>query len=105
MITKAAIVNNDYIVSKEIEYIYDNQISVNCNAILMSLMAGSPDEVAGGTMYTTGCPSLVEVGMIIAAKLNKVVYSRDPIDSDEMCAIQLLKDNNIEAVCNPNIIL
>lgn len=105
MITKTTIVNNDYIVSKEIEYIYNNQISVNCNAILMSLMASSLDKVAGGTMYTTGCPSLVEAGMIIAAKLNKVVYSRDPINSDEMCAIQLLKCNNIEAVCNPNIIL
>ena len=56
-------------------------------------------------MYTTGCPSLVEVAMIIAAKLRKVVYSRDPIDSDEMCAIELLKENYIEAVCNPNIIL
>jgi deoxycytidylate deaminase len=105
MITKAAIVNNNYIVSKEIEYIYDNQISVNCNAILMSLMASSPEEIEGGVMYTTGCPSLVEVGMIIAAKLRKVVYSRDPIDSDEMCAIELLKENYIEAVCNPNIIL
>lgn len=105
MITKAAIVKGDYIVSKEIEYIYDNQISVNCNAILMSLMAGSPEEIEGGTIYTTGCPSLTEVGMIIAAKLTKVVYSREPLDSDELCAIQLLLDNNIEAVCNPNIIL
>lgn len=105
MITKAVIVNKDYIVSKEIEYIYDNQISVNCNAILMSLMAGSSESIEGGVMYTTGCPSLVEVSMIIAAKLVKVVYSREPLDSDEMCAIQLLLDNNIEAVYNPNIIL
>lgn len=105
MITKAAIVNKDCIVSKEIEYIYDNQISVNCNAILMSLMASSPESIEGGVMYTTGCPGLVEVSMIIAAKLTKVVYSREPLDSDELCAIQLLLDNNIEAVYNPNIIL
>lgn len=105
MITKAVIVNNNFIVSQEIEYIYEGQITVNCDAILKAFMASRQSEVEGGVLYATGCPGLVAVGMIVAAKLTKVVYNREPIDSDELCAIELLKENGIITVCNPNIIL
>lgn len=105
MITKAAIVNDDFIVIKEMEHIYEGQIIVNCNAISMAFMAARPEEVEGGILYATGCPELTVAGMIIAAKLSKVVYNREPLDSDELCAIELLKENGIITIYNPNIIL
>lgn len=105
MITKAVIVNGDFIVSQEIEYIYEGQITVNCDAILKAFMASRSSEIEGGILYATGCPGLTASGMIITAKLTKVVYNRMAITSDEMCAIELLKENNIEVVYNPDIIL
>lgn len=105
MITKAVIVNGDFIVSQEIEYIYEGQITVNCNAILMAFMASRKSEIEGGILYATGCPGLTSTGMIIAAELKKVVYNREPENSDEMCAIELLKEHGIETIYNPNIIL
>lgn len=105
MPTKAVIVNDDFIVSQEIEYIYEGQITVNCNAILKAFMASRQSEVEGGTLYATGCPGLTDAGVIIVAKLKRVVYSRNPENSDEMCAIELLKEHGIETVYNHNIIL
>lgn len=105
MITKAVIVKDDFIVSQEIEYIYQGEITVNCDAILKAFMASRASEIEDGILYATGCPGFTAVGMIIAAKLSKVIYNREPIDSDEMCAIQLLKENGIITVYNPNIIL
>ena len=105
MLTKAVIVNNDFIVYQEIEYIYEGQITVNCDAILKAFMASRASEIEGGVLYATGCPGLTAAGMIIAAKLVKVVYNREPISSDELCALELLKENNIMVICNPNIIL
>jgi hypothetical protein len=43
--------------------------------------------------------------MIITANLKKVVLSREPQDSDELCAIELLKEHGIEVVFNSNIIM
>ena len=105
MITKAVIVNDNFIVSQEIEYIYQGQIKVNCDAILKAFMASRSSEVEGGILYVTGCPDLADSGMIIAAKLSKVIYNRTAITSDEMCALELLKEHNIEVIYNPNIIL
>lgn len=105
MITKAVIVKGDFIVAQEIEYIYEGQITVNCDAILKVFMASRSSEIEGGILYATGCPDLTASGMIIAAKLAKVVYNHMAITSDEMCAIELLKQNNIEVIYNPDIIL
>lgn len=53
----------------------------------------------------TDCPTLMAASMIIAAKLERVVHMNEPLTSDEMCAIELLKENGITVNCNPNIIL
>lgn len=104
MNTKAAIINGDFIVFQEISRIYEGQIKVNCNAIFKCFMASRQSEVEGGTLYTTGCPDLTAAGMIIAAKLGKIVYNEEPVDSDELCALELLKDNNIAVIYNPKLI-
>lgn len=72
---------------------------------MKAFMESRPSEIAGGTLFATGCPGLNEASMIIAATLNKVVFTREPANSDEMCALELLKERNIEIVLNPNIIL
>jgi len=105
VINHAVIVKDDFIVSQEIEYIYEGQLTVQCNAILKAFLASRQSEVEGGILFVTGCPGLTSVSLIIAAKLSKVVYNREPADSDEMCAIELLRERGIETVCNPSIIL
>lgn len=105
MINKAVIVKDDFIVSQEMEYIYDGELTVNCNAILKAFLASRQSEVEGGTLFASGCPGLVSVGMIIAANLKKVIYGREPTNSDEMCSIELLREKGIETIFNPNIIL
>ena len=105
MINRAIIVNGDYIVSQKIEHIYEGDIVVDCNAILKTFLASPVEEIEGGKLYATGCIGLTEASMIIAAKLKKAVFSRSPETSDEMCAIELLKEQGIETVINPNIIL
>ena len=72
---------------------------------MKTFMASKQEDIEGGILYTNGCPDLVNASMIIAAKLKKVVFNREPINSDEMCALELIKENGITVVCNPNIIL
>ena len=105
MLSHAIIVNDNFIVSQKIEHIYDGDITVDCNAIMKAFMESRTSEITGGTLFATGCPGLNEASMIIAAMLNKVVFTREPANSDEMCALELLKERNIEIVLNPNIIL
>lgn len=105
MIQKAAIANDDFIVSKEIEHIYNGEITVDCNAILQTFLASKQSEIEGGILYSDGCPGLTEAGIIVVAKLKKVVYNQEPNNSDEMCAIELLKEKGITTIYNPNIIL
>ena len=62
-------------------------------------------EVEGGTLYVDGCPSINEASMIIVAKLKKIVITRNANDSDEMCALELLKERNVEVVINPDNLL
>lgn len=104
MNTKAAIVKDDFIVFQELSTIYEGQITVKCNAIFKCFMASRQSEIEGGTLYTIGCPDLTAAGMIIAAKLTRIVHSEEPTDSDQMCALELIKEHNIEVVHNPNII-
>ena len=102
---KAAIVKDDFIVVQELEPIYSGDITVNCNAISKVFIASTPEAIEGGTLYMTDCPTLMAASMIIAAKLERVVHMNEPLTSDEMCAIELLKENGITVNCNPNIIL
>lgn len=105
MINQAIIVNNDFVVCQDTEHIYEGDFVVNCNAIMKVFMASRPEEVEGGTLFASGCASLPEASLIIAANLTKVVFNREPLDSDELCAIELLKEKNISVVVNPNIII
>ena len=106
MVKRAIIIKDDFIVHQEMEYIYNSEdITVNCNAILMAFMASRREEIEGGVLYTSGCPGMLAAGMIVTAKLKKVVFDREPLSSDEMCALELLKENNIETIYNPNIIM
>ena len=105
MMNRAIIVNGDFIVSEKHESIYEGDIVVECNAIMKTFMTSRMQDVEGGTLYANGCPSLNEAAMIISARLTKVVFSREPVMSDELCAIELLKENGIEVICNPEIIL
>ena len=105
MITQAVIVRDDFIVSQNLERIYKGDITVDCNAILMAFMASRPEDIEGGVLYATGCVGLTEASLIIPAKLTKVVFSREPVLSDELCAIELLKEHGITVSFNPNIIL
>ena len=105
MINQAVIVKDDFIVRQEMEFIYEGQLTVKCDAILKAFLASRQSDIEGGVLYVIGCPGLVAVSLVIAAKLVKVVYSREPENSDEMCAIELLKERGIETVHNPSIIL
>ena len=105
MITQAVIVRDDFIVSQNLERIYEGDITVDCNAILMAFMASRLKDIEGGVLYATGCVGLTEASLIIPAKLTKVVFSREPVLSDELCAIELLKEHGITVSFNPNIIL
>ena len=105
MITKAVIVKDDFIVSQEIKHVYHGDITVDCNAIMMAFLASRKSEVSKGTLFANGCASLTEASLIISAELVKAVFSREPETSDEMCAIELLKESNVTVVINPSIIL
>lgn len=105
VITKAIIVKDDFVVSQEIKHVYRGDITVDCNAIMMAFLASRKSEVNKGILFANGCASLTEASLIISAELVKAVFSKEPETSDEMCAIELLRENNITVVVNPSIIL
>ena len=105
MLNQAVLVNGDFIVNSHSKQIYDGELNFGCNAIVMVFLKARQSEVEGGTLYIDGCPSINEASMIIVAKLKKIVITRDAHDSDEMCALELLKERNIEVVINPDNLL
>lgn len=52
-----------------------------------------------------GCPDLHEAGLLIVTSLKKVVTNCEPETSDELAARELLLQNKIEYIINPDIIL
>lgn len=105
MLNQAVLVNGNFIVNSHSKEIYEGDLSFGCNAITMIFIKARQSEVEGGTLYVDGCPSINEASMIIVAKLRKIVITRDANDSDEMCALELLKERNIEVVINPDNLL
>ena len=80
-------------------------ITVECSAITRLFIKAREDEVEGGTLYTYGFPDLQEAAMIISSKLTKIVASQEPLTSDELCALEILKESNLSFIINPKIIL
>lgn len=105
MLNKAVMVNENFIVSVEEKEIYNNDINVTCNAIDMLFVKSKQSEMGGGTLFLVGCPNLNEAGLMIAARFSKIVVNREPTMSDELMARELLLQNKIEYIINPDIIL
>ena len=42
---------------------------------------------------------------MLCKKISKVILTRMPVMSDEMCAVEILKENNISVIYNSNNIL
>ena len=105
MINQAIIVKDNFVVCQDTEQIYEGDFDVKCNAIMKVFMASRPDEIKEGILFASGCAGLTEASLIISANLSKAVFSREPLDSDELCAIELLKERNISVVFNPNMII
>lgn len=105
MLDKAVMVNGNFIVSTSEQEIYKHDINVTCNAISMLYIKSKQSEMQGGTLFTKGCPALHEAGLLIATGLRAIVVNRDPENSDELAARELLLQNKIEYVINPDIIL
>lgn len=103
--TKAILVNGNFVVSTNEQEIYKCDINVTCNAISMLYVNSKKSEMEGGTLFTKGCPELHEAGLLIVTGLKKVVTNREPETSDELAARELLLQNNVEYVINPDIIL
>ena len=105
MMDKAVLVNDNFILSTEHEQIYKNDFNVTCNAIDMIFIYVGRNEIEGGTVFVYGCPALQEAGMLITAKVGKIVVNREPENSDELAARVLLIDNGIDYIVNPEIVL
>lgn len=105
MLNHAILVNDDFIVNSRSINIYEGDLSVDCNAIMMVFIKAKQSEIENGTLFASGCIGLNEAAMIIAAKLAKVVLTREPTTSDEMCAVEILRENNIQVIYNPDILL
>ena len=105
MMDKAVLVNNNFILCTEHEEIYKNDFNVTCNAIDMIFINVGRPEVEGGTVFVYGCPALQEAGMLITAKVAKIVTNREPENSDELAARVLLIDNGIDYEINSEIVL
>lgn len=105
MLSQAVLVNGDFIVCSHSKKVYEGDLNFNCNAIVMIFIKARQSEVEGGTLYVDGCPGINEASMIVVAKLKKIIITRDAADSDEMCALELLKERNVEVVINPDNLL
>lgn len=105
MLQHAVLVKDDFILSSRSINLYEGDINVDCNAIMMIFVKMKQEEIEGSVIYTEGCPGLSEIPMLIMAKIKKLVISREPVTSDEMCAIELLREHNIPVIINPNISL
>lgn len=104
MLNHAVLVNGDSVVCSRSFDIYEGtDIRLGCNAVLMMVIKAQHDEMDGGTLYLNGCPGPNEASVIIAAKIKKVIMSRHPEDSDELCAVQALEEQGITVVLNPEI--
>lgn len=105
MMTKAAIVKDDYIVySSSIPLIYEDT-PMACNAILTVLVKAPKDEIAHGALYCNEAPRMVSAQAIIAAELAKVVYQEEALDSEQRAAIDMLEQYSVVVVHNSNILL
>ena len=105
MMDKAVMVNENFLVSTSEKEVYNHDINVTCNAISMLYIKSKKSEMEGGTLFTMGCPALHEAGLLIVTGLKKVVTNREPETSDELAARELLLQNKIEYIINPDIIL
>ena len=105
MLQHAVLVKDDFILSSRSISLYEGDINVDCNAIMMIFVKMKQEEIKDSVIYTEGCPGLSEIPMLIMAEIKKLVISREPITSDEMCAIELLREHNIPVTINPNISL
>lgn len=106
MFTSAVIVSGDFIVCATKEVLYKStDITLGCSAITKLFIKSRQQEVKGGTLYCTQCPTLQETAIIISSKLKKVIVQQEPKDSDELCALEALKNAHIEVIINPKIIL
>ena len=102
---KAVMVNGNLIISASEKEVYNYDINVTCNAISMLYIKSKKSEMEGGTLFTMGCPSLHEAGLLIVTCIKKVITNREPETSDELVARELLLQNKIEYIINPDIIL
>lgn len=105
MLNCAVLTNDSFIVCSRSLNFYEGEVPINCNAIMMIFVKSKESEMAGGTLYVDGCPGYNEVSMIIAAHIAKVVVQRDPITSEELCALEALKEKGVKVEINPAIIL
>lgn len=105
MIQHAIMANKDFVVRTEAEVLYDADLQIRSNAVFMLFVLSKGSEMEGGTLYMDGCPSKSEVELIVPAKIAKVVFTREPETSDEMCALQFLQQEGISTVLNDEIIL
>lgn len=106
MLTSAAIVRGDFIVCATKEVLYEStDITLDCSAITKLFIKSRQQEVKGGILYCAEFPTLQEAAIIISSKLKKVIAQQDPKDSDELCALEALKEAHIETIVNPKIIL
>lgn len=106
MLTSAVIVRGDFIVCATKEVLYEStDITLDCSAITKLFIKSRQQEVKGGTLYCAEFPTLQEAAIIISSKLKKVIAQQDPKDSDELCALEALKEAHIETIVNPKIIL
>lgn len=100
---QAILVKGDFILSTRAINLYKKDIIIDCNAIMMIFVKMKQEEIKDSVIYVNGCPSLNDVSMLFMAKIKKLVLKQAPINSDEMCAVEFLRQNGIPVIIKPDI--
>lgn len=93
---KAVLINGDFTFTANGQEIYNHDIQVNCSCIGVLYVYCKKSEIKNGSIFTNHCPNLYEASMLIKSEIKSITVTHEPINSDELIARELMKQNNIE---------
>lgn len=105
MTTKAIVVKDNFIAyAKKKKVLSQEDMKLQCGAILVLLTKVKNDEISDGTLYCKGCPNLDEATTLAVSNVRRIVFTAQPSSKEETCAIQLLAEKGFDVILNPNLI-
>ena len=105
MTSRAIVVKDNFIAyAKKKKVLSQEDIELQCGAILVLFTKVKNDEIADGTLFCKGCPDLDEATTLAVSGVRKLVFTTQPSSKNETLAIQLLAEKGFDVILNLSLI-